>query len=315
MSLYQDYRPKNFGEIVGNKTTINTIKNKIYGEDPPHAIILHGPRGCGKTTIARIISEELGCKIKSNDFVELDAVQTGGIDTAREVRQNMNFLPMESKCRVWLIDEAQDASGKFQAGLLKALESGPAHCYFIWCTTDLSKIITTVKSRCTQWKVNLLKDSQIEKLIAWVLKGEEFTIDQKIIDEIIAASEGCPREALVTLDQIIDLEPDKMINAIQQTKADRESKELCQALLKKESWPRLATIIKGLDPSNPESIRRAVIGYMANVALDKQGYNKGNKERWEGVAVRAALVFDCFEKPVFYTGMGGITFAAYNTTL
>lgn len=305
MSLYNIYRPDKFSQIIGNETTVKTIKNKIKGEDPPHAIILHGPRGCGKTTIARIISAELGCEIKSNDFVELDAVQTGGIDTAREIRQNMHFLPMESKCRVWLIDEAQDSSGKFQAGLLKALESGPKHCYFILCTTHLNKIIPTVKSRCTQWKVNLLDDSKIEKLIEWVLKGEDFEIDKEVIEEIVNASEGCPREALVILDKIIDLETkDEMLDAIQMDEAERETKELCQALLRNDDWNKLRKIIKGLKGVEPERARQAIIHYMQAVAL-----NSPDK------AARAAYVFDHFREPVFYTLMPGILFAAYNTTL
>ncbi len=305
MSLYQIYRPEKFSEIIGNKSTIETIQNKIQGEDPPHAIILHGPRGCGKTTIARIISEELGCKIKSNDFVELDAVQTGGIDTAREIRQNMNFLPMESKCRVWLIDEAQDSSAKFQAGLLKALESGPKHCYFILCTTNLNKIIATVKSRCTQWKVELLNDVQIEELLNWVLEGELIDdIPNDVIEEIIDVSDGCPREALVILDQIIDLDSDKMIDAIQQGEAAREVKELCQALLKGDDWNKLRKILKGLKGIDAERARQAIIYYMQAVAL-----NSPDK------ADRAALVFDCFRETVFYTGMPGISFAAHQTTL
>ncbi len=315
MSLYQDYRPTKFDEIIGNESTIGTIKNKIEGEDPPHAIILHGPRGCGKTTIARIISSELGCNIKSNDFVELDAVQTGGIDTAREIRQNMHFLPMESKCRVWLIDEAQDSSAKFQAGLLKALESGPSHCYFILCTTNLNKIIATVKSRCTKFKVDLLPDEQIEDLLQWVLKGEDFTISNDVIDEIINVSDGCPREALVILDQIIDLDPDKMLDSIQQGEAEREVKELCQAMLKGKDWPELAKILKGMSGTDPERCRQAIIGWFSSVALDKQGFNKNNIQKWNEVAARSALVFDCFRETVFYTGNAGISFAAYNTTL
>ena len=304
MPLHLDYRPKTFQEIIGNEATVKTIKNKIYGEDPPHSIILHGPRGCGKTTLARIISAELGCNIKSNDFNELDAVQCGGIDTAREIRQNMNFLPMESKCRVWLIDEAHGSSPKFQEGLLKALEDTPAHVFFILCTTNLNKIIATVKSRCMQWKVDLLEDREINELIDWVLKGEEFEIAHETIDEIVAASDGCPREALVILDQIIDLDPKDMVAAIQQNEAARETKELCQLLLKGADWNQLRKVLKGLKGVEPERARQAVIHYMQAVAWNSPGQ-----------ADRCAYVFDCFRENVFYTGMPGISFAAYNTTL
>lgn len=302
MSLYHIYRPNKFSEIIGNDAVIKTIRNNIEGEDPPKAIILHGPRGCGKTTIGRIITTALGCDINGNDFTELDAVQTGGIDTAREIRQNMHYLPFnkDSKCRVWLIDEAQDSSPKFQAGLLKALESGPKHCYFILCTTDLNKIIATVKSRCTQWRVKLLDDNKIEQLIKWVCKGEQIEIEQDVVDEIISVAEGCPREALVILDEIIDLSPEEMTKAIQQNEAEREIRELCQAMLKNAGWGKMSGILKGLKSSEPEKIRRAVIGYMSAVLLN-------------GGDAKAALVIDIFREPVFHSGMPGIVLASYQT--
>ena len=305
MPLHLDYRPRNFKEIIGNQTTIETIQNKIQGEDPPHAILLYGPRGCGKTTIARIISNELGCDLKSMDFIELDAVQCGRIETAREIRESMHFSPTESKCRVWLIDEAHGSSTKFQEGLLKALEDTPKHVYFILCTTELNKIITTVKSRCMKFQVNLLDAEQIEHLLVWVLKEEKFEMATEIIDEIISAADGCPREALVILDQIIDLEPDKMIGAIQQTEAEREVKELCQAMLRSDDWNKLRKILKRLGNLEPERARQAIIKYMQVVALNDTMDTAG----------RPAFVFDCFRENVYTNGMAGIVFASYNTTL
>jgi len=304
MPLHLDYRPENFDEIVGNKSVIETIKNKIYGDDPPHAIILHGPSGCGKTTLGRIISSELGCKINSNDFIEMDIAQMSGVDVAREIRQNMHYLPMESKCRVWLLDEFHRASKAFQDGMLKALEDTPNHVFFILCTTELNKIIKTVQTRCTKFKVKSLNDKQIGKLIQWILKSEDIKIESDVIEEIINASNGCPREALVILDQIIDLEPEKMLESIQQAEADREIRELCQAMLKEADWNTLRKIIKELKGTDPERARQAIIHYMQAVALN----NPAN-------APRAALIFDCFRETVFYTGMPGISFAAYNTTL
>ena len=304
MSLYHIYRPSKFEEIIGNETTVKTIKNKIEGEDPPHSIILHGPSGCGKTTIARIIANELGCKIKSNDFAELDIAQLTGVDTAREIRGNMNFLPMESKCRVWLLDEFHKASSSFQNAMLKALEDTPKHVFFILCTTDPQKIIKTVQTRCQKYKVDLLTDEQIEKLLNWVLKGESFKITNDIKEEIIDASDGCPREALVILDQIIDLDPDQMMDAIQQTEADREVKELCQALLRGDDWNKLRKILAGLKGIEPERARQAIIYYMQAVALNSPAK-----------AGQAALVFDCFRETVHYNNFPGIVFATYNTTL
>lgn len=318
MPLHIDYRPQDFDEVVGNKTTIENIKNKIYGNDPPHAILLHGPFGCGKTSIGYLISEALGCSIKSNDFVELDAVQTGTIESAREIRQNMSFLPFDerSKCRVWLIDEIHASSAKFQEGLLKALEKSPPHAFFILCTTDLNKVNGGIKQRCTHFKVGKLNSEQITKLLKWILLEEKKTdINQDVIDEIIKAAEGSPREAVKILDQIFDLDPDKMIDAIQGTEAEREVRELCQAMLKGASWPELAEIIKGMKDIDAERARQAIIAWFASVALDKKGFNKKNKKKWDEVAAKSALVFDCFRENYYSTGMSGLVFSCYNTTL
>ena len=304
MSLHIVYRPDKFEEVIGNKITVKTIQNKIHGTEPPHAILLHGPSGCGKTTLGRIISSELGCKINSNDFNELDIAQLTGVDTAREIRQNMSFLPMESKCRVWLLDEFHKASTSFQNAMLKALEDAPRHVYFILCTTDPEKIIKTVQTRCQKYKVDSLSDKEMLQLIDWVLHGESLDIKKEIKQEIIDAADGCPREALVILDQIIDLDPDEMIDAIQQTQASRETKELCQALLNGDDWNKLRIILKGLKGTEPERIRQAIIYYMQAVALNSPAK-----------AAQCALVFDCFREAVHYSGMPGIAFAAYNTTL
>jgi len=303
MSLYHKYRPVSFSEIIGNEATVEVVQNKIENEDCPHAILLHGPRGCGKTTIARLISSAIKCKITSGDFIELDAVQCGNIDVARQIRQNMHYLPFEpgSKCRVWLIDEAHGSSPKFQEGLLKALEDTPSHVYFILCTTELSKIIPTVRSRCTHYEVKLLKDDQIKELLEWVLKEEECDIAKEVIEEIIESCLGSPREALVTLDKVIDLDSTgKMLDAIGETELKKEVRELCQAMLKNASWKKISEILKGLKSSEPEKIRRAVIGYMSAVLLN-------------GEDAKAALILDCFSVSIFQTGFPGIVLAAFQT--
>jgi DNA polymerase-3 subunit gamma/tau len=189
--------------------------------------------------------------------------------------------------------------------MLKALEDTPKHVFFILATTEKEKIIKTVQTRCTQFKVESLDDKQIEQLVKWILKEEQRKdISKEIIDEIINASEGCPREAVKILDQIFDLPADKMLEAIQQTEVEREVRDLCQAMLKGQDWNQLRQIISKMPNIDAEKDRQAVIHYMKAVALKSPAS-----------AGRAALIFDCFRETFFYTGTAGLAFAAYNTTL
>lgn len=304
--LHLSYRPKNFDEVIGNKGIITSLKSILNREDDfPHAMIFQGPSGCGKTTLARIVASELGCpeKIKgevNGDFVEINASNNRGIDTARSIIQTMHYHPSIAKCRVWLLDEVHQATKDFQNSLLKALEDFPKYAYFILCTTDPQKLLPTLKNRCSIFEVESLDDEEIMQLLNWVLNEEEFDIPNDVKEEIIDAVDGCPRQTLVILDQIIDLPEGEMLGAVKDTKVDeKEVRELCQAMLKNASWKKISGILKGLKSSEPEKIRRAVIGYMSAVLLN-------------GGDAKAALIIDIFREPVFHSGMPGIVLMAYS---
>lgn len=312
MSLYHVYRPNKFSEIIGNQGIINSL-DSILGrdEDIPHAFLLQGPSGCGKTTIGRIIASKLGCPETINgevngDFVEVNASNNRGIDTARVIMNTMHYHPSVAKCRIWLIDECHSTTKDFQNSILKALEDSPKHTYFILCTTEPDKLLKTIRNRCSTFEVKSLSDDEILTLLNNVLIEENFKIPEEAKTEIVRLSDGCPRQALVLLDQVIDLPAEEMADALINTQIDeKEVKALCQALLKRKNWKTISTIIKGLKSSEPEKIRQAIIGYMKAVMLND--ISGGDS------ASTAALIFDCFKEPVFYTGMAGIVFAAFNT--
>lgn len=308
------YRPQSFSEMIGNQKIINSMKAilKRNKDDIPHAILFSGPSGCGKTTLARIFAKELGCPEKINeenngDFIELDIASFTGVDTAREIRQVMHYYPSSSSsCRVWVLDEFHKASNSFQNAMLKALEDAPKHCYFILCTTEFQAILKTIRNRCSTFEVESLEERDIKRLLDWVLNEEEFDIPDDIKDEIADSAEGCPRQALVILDQIIDLPEDEMLESVKGTSANKkEVKELCQAILKKQSWKKISGILKDLKKEDPEKIRRAILGYMQAVMLNDSSAGES--------ASQAALVFDCFKEPVFYTNFPGIVAASFNT--
>jgi len=305
--LHLQMRPRNFDEVIGNKSMISVIKSKLQKDKDgnhnfPHAVMLHGPKGSGKTTIGRIISKELGCDpdIHKWDFHELDSVKDGGIETARKIDKGIHYPPNEAKCKVYLLDEIQDSSKKFMAGLLKTFEDGPDHTYFILCTTDPQKVLGTLKSRCAKYKVRGLKEKELKQLIDWTLGELGESVSGDVIDAIAENAEGCPRECLVLLDSIIDLPPEKRLNSIVPVESDAEVRELCQALLKGANWKALSSILKGLKGKDAEQMRYAVSGYMSSVALNN--YNQKSVDR-------AALIFDCFKDSVMYTKFPGFVFA------
>ena len=307
MPLHLSYRPKNFKEVIGNKGVISSLKSLLDREDDiPHAFIFQGPSGCGKTTLARIVADKLGCPEKINgevngDFLEVNASNNRGIDTARAIMQTMHYHPAIAKSRVWLLDEIHSATKDFQNSILKALEDSPKHAYFLLCTTEPEKLLKTIRNRCTTFEVESLQEEEINQLLDWVLNEEQFDIPKDVKNEIIEIVDGCPRQALVILDQIIDLKEEKMLAAVKDTRVDeKEIRDLCQAMLKNASWKKISGILKGLKSSEPEKIRRAVLGYMSAVLL-----NGGNAQ--------SALIIDCFKEPVFYTGFPGIVLAAFNT--
>lgn len=299
MSLHIDYRPQNFEEVIGNEGVVESIKSKL-ATDFPHAVLLQGPSGCGKTTLARLIKDSLVSL--GQDYVEINASNNRGVDTARQIMDGMRYKPMVpgSKCRVYLLDECHQITGDFAHAILKALEDTPSHVYFLLCTTDPGKLLVTIKNRCTVFEVKALRDSQVKDLISWVLKEEDYKdFPEDIIRQIVDAVEGCPRQALVVLDQIIDLPIERMASAVQDLRAgDKNTADLCKALLSGQSWKRINSILKQMDLNSAETIRRAVIGWMSAEVMKVDN-------------PQAALVFDCFKDPFYNTGKSGLIMACY----
>lgn len=299
MPLHTDYRPTSFAEVKGNQSTIASLKAIFDREsDWPHAILLQGPKGCGKTTLARIIAGILDCK--GGDFVEINSSNDRGINTARNIMDGARFRPMSGKARVYLLDEVHSCTGDFQRAMLKPLEDAPKHAYFILCTTDPQQLIAPLKSRCTTFEVSPLKDSEIVELLQEVLEKEKVDwVPVDILKKIALAVDGCPRDALKILDQIIDMEESEMEGAIASfSYSEKQVVDLCKSLLNKQSWDKIRLILKQIDLSNPEQARRGMIGLMASNVMKKDD-------------PLSALIFDCYKDPFYNTGKAGFQMATY----
>jgi len=300
MALYHKHRPKTLDDIVGNKTTVLQIRTDFNKKEKPHAVLLVGPTGCGKTTIGRIIANMLDCK--GNDLKELNAADWRGIDTIRDIRQQSQYKSLQSPCRVWLLDEAGVLTKDAQNAMLKLLEETPKHVYFILATTDPQKLINTLRGRCAEYSVAPLREAQMVRLLKSIVHKERKEVLESVIDTIVERSQGLPRNALQALGQVIDLPVEKQADAVKSyAETETQVKELCRGLFQHGTWQKISRLIKELQEQgeDAENIRRAILGYCHYTLLN-------------GDNVRAAIVMEHMIESFYYTGFPGLTFACYS---
>jgi DNA polymerase-3 subunit gamma/tau len=295
--LYKKYRPETLEEVVGQPEAVAMLNGMFTRKGGvPHFILFTGPSGCGKTTLARIIKEAVGCG--DHDFSEMNCANTRGIDMVRDLQNRAGLRPIQGKCRVWLIDEAQQLTKDAQNAFLKLLEDTPKHCYFMFATTDPDKLVATVKTRATEIVLRPVGAADIIKLLKRVVKAEQLAVSLAVIDRIAEEAQCSPRKALVILDQIMGVEGEEaQLEAVYLTEEAHSSDEIVKLLLKKAPWPAVAAVLKGCKDEDPENIRRRILGYATAVLL--------------GGNARAFVIIDCFSKAFYDSGKAGLVAACY----
>ena len=204
--LSRKWRPKNFDQVVGQDHVTKILINAISANKVSHSYLFSGPRGVGKTTVARILALKLNnieSLDKSLDIIELDGASNRGIDEIRQIKESVRYAPSEGKHKIFIIDEAHMLTKEAFNALLKTLEEPPSHVIFIFATTELYKMPETILSRTQRYDFNRLSLNCIEEHLKFVLKSEKIKFDDESITKISEKSDGSMRDALSVLDQMI----------------------------------------------------------------------------------------------------------------
>ena len=222
-ALYRKYRPQGFDEVVGQEAVVRTLQNAIEHDQVRQAYIFAGPRGTGKTSMARILAKALNCagtigptaspdktchvctaiaNGSSLDVVEMDAASQRGIDDIREIRERVVLQPVEGRYKVYILDEAHQLTDAAWNALLKLIEEPPPHLLFVFCTTDLGKVIPTVRSRCQTFVFQRPRLPELVTLLRRVADGEEIQAPDSALSLIARGARGSFRDAVSTLDQL-----------------------------------------------------------------------------------------------------------------
>lgn len=294
--LYRKYRPQSFGEIIGQNHIVQTLTNSINAKSISHAYLFTGPRGSGKTSIARIFAKAINCEKPSNsepcdkcnscteimgansmDLIEIDAASHTGVDDVRELISGIKFAPIKSKYKIFIIDECHQLSKSASNALLKTLEEPPAHAIFMLATTEAHKMIPTIISRCQRFDFKRLLVPEIIKKLEFISKKESIKFEPAAFSLIALNARGSFRDAESILDKCMNFaQRGTMIKAkdIQELLGIVEVGQISK-LVDSIMRPRLA----GSGPAqladkNPAKEAILYINTMADAGVDLQEFAK-----------------------------------------
>src|SRR5438046_4052237 len=220
-ALYRKYRPQTFDDVVGQEPVVRTLRNAIAHDQLRQAYLFAGPRGTGKTSLARILAKSVNCvqgptatpdntchacasitNGTSLDVIEMDAASQRGIDDIREIRERVVLQPVEGRTKVYILDEAHQLTDAAWNALLKLIEEPPPHLLFVFCTTELQKVLPTVRSRCQTFVFQRPRLPELVRKLRRIADAEGIDVPDAALALVARGGRGAYRDAESTLDQL-----------------------------------------------------------------------------------------------------------------
>lgn len=295
-ALYRKYRPKTFEDVVDQDIIIQTLQNSIVNNKINHAYILTGPRGCGKTTIAKIFAQLVNCensdgknlcnkcafctqiKEQTMDIIEMDAASNNGVDEIREINNKVNLVPTVGKYKIYIIDEVHMLTiGAFNA-LLKTLEEPPSHAIFILATTDPQKVPITILSRCQRFDLKKISDEKIIERLIYICNEEKIEYDLDAISEIARLGDGCLRDSISILDQVYSYKSSKItvedVHLVNGTLSQKNISEIMECIVENDLNKIINLISKYTNEGKSAiKITEEIINFLKNSIMMKSKIN------------------------------------------
>jgi DNA polymerase III subunit gamma/tau len=300
--LARKYRPSTFSEVVGQEHVTRTLMNAFATNRVHHAFLMTGPRGCGKTTVARIVGKALNCTALANgepcgtcsactsigngsavDYQEMDGASNRGIDAIRELTEAVRYQPAVLAKKVYVIDEVHMLTTEAFNALLKTLEEPPPHVTFVLATTEPHKLPNTILSRCQRYDFKLVPASRLAQHLTSIFKQEQLAIEPGAVSLLVRESGGSVRDALSLSDQIISYVGDAKITEAHVAEvlgvADRTlTRTLVTALATGEAGPALAAVEAAIERGVDEvQLARAIVRYLRDLAVLQVAPERGEQ--------------------------------------